>query len=133
MTAQTTALTAAERARNGAEFLDSLLPGWYTRIDVEELDIAQEQDCILGQLGFWREWITGVPPVHLTANGFLGSYGNEPLFSGRSPYEVDCEWLTEAWQDEINRRWDEGEKRIDQFTDQELVGSVLVGHISVTD
>jgi hypothetical protein len=34
----------------GAEYLDRVMPGWATRIDVGRLDLSDGQTCILGQL-----------------------------------------------------------------------------------
>ena len=37
-------------ARRGAELLDERLPGWRKRIRPDELDMADECNCVLGQV-----------------------------------------------------------------------------------
>ena len=45
-------MTFAEgRVREGAKFLDEKIPDWYRQVVVEELDMADECRCVLGQLG----------------------------------------------------------------------------------
>lgn len=44
-----------ERVAEGLKHLDANHPDWYSRIDLDELEMQQEDRCILGQLGtgFW--------------------------------------------------------------------------------
>ena len=44
-----------ESVRNGARLLDSQIPGWAERINIDELDIADSATCIVGQLHLWKD------------------------------------------------------------------------------
>ena len=37
--------------QKGIDLLDSKLPDWYERIDLDQLDMANINQCILGQIG----------------------------------------------------------------------------------
>jgi len=43
-------MSYASRVKAGAEFLDSMEPGWHNRIDVDSFSIVSTTRCILGQL-----------------------------------------------------------------------------------
>lgn len=47
----TSELTVEERVENGAKLLDEECPGWFERIEVDDLDIKSYPYCVLGQLG----------------------------------------------------------------------------------
>lgn len=41
---------AAERAAKGAVYLDETLPGWASRVNLADLNMASCYSCVLGQL-----------------------------------------------------------------------------------
>ena len=43
-------LTIQQRVENGVKFLDERLPDWKTKINIEEINIATFDKCILGQI-----------------------------------------------------------------------------------
>jgi hypothetical protein len=117
-----------ERVQAGAAWLDKVRPGWLTEVDVGRLDLRQPDRCVLGQVfvadladklfgivrqswgercgaGYWT-----VDGIANEAFGFspglawLQEHGFVDLGSGAG-YEI----LTEAWADEIKRRFDSGE------------------------
>lgn len=40
----------AERVEHGAEWLDTIVPGWETWIDLSELELSCTKQCVLGQV-----------------------------------------------------------------------------------
>lgn len=42
---------AYERVKTGAAFLDEKMPGWADKVDLNILELADCQKCVLGQLG----------------------------------------------------------------------------------
>lgn len=45
------------KEERGAILLDDMSPGWYTLVDVDELDIWNAEKCILGQV--YGDYFTG--------------------------------------------------------------------------
>ncbi len=39
-----------EEVKAGAEWLDSIMPDWFRKIDINKLDMSRSDQCILGQL-----------------------------------------------------------------------------------
>jgi hypothetical protein len=48
-------MTTAERVANGAQLLDEKYPGWYRKINLDDLDIESACNCICGQLGEYED------------------------------------------------------------------------------
>jgi hypothetical protein len=96
--------TPAERAANGAKFLDTHVPDWYRKVKVPVLDIGSYRNCIIAQLDgvFSLEWLIqfGAPEqeddllMFGTLHGFRMNMG------------LDREDLTLAWATEIAARVD---------------------------
>lgn len=47
----------------GAKFLDDTIPGWFERINLDELDMGDDEYCILGQL--FDEYVPGCKELNL--------------------------------------------------------------------
>src|SRR5262245_55454491 len=46
-----------DRARRGAAWLDQNLPGWFLRVNPQQLDIEFCNTCVIGQLhGDYNDW-----------------------------------------------------------------------------
>jgi hypothetical protein len=43
----------AERVARGAEFLDDLRPDWRSAVNLDRLQLAHCERCVLGQLDLW--------------------------------------------------------------------------------
>lgn len=68
MTTDLATTGVAERVARGAAFLDGDRPGWHTTIDLDALDMAHQQHCILGQVyGQYR-----FAPTRADENAALG-------------------------------------------------------------
>ncbi len=86
--------TVVERVARGVEFLDVECPGWADRVDLARLNMAHQNDCMLGQLYGWYMW----SPVESSSAAGLGF---KPL--GRSDV-VDAEALAAEWRRVITAR-----------------------------
>lgn len=102
------------RAQRGAEWLDSVVPGWEAKVKVSELDLCCPHGCVLGQIAgvlqegtdFWSLYMTG-----LTIDGVLVSVPKELRTSfALADHDWDAltdrAWplLTEVWLDELTAR-----------------------------
>jgi hypothetical protein len=47
---RTTKAEAASRVARGVKWLDEAVPDWRSKIDLQELDLTSECNCVLGQL-----------------------------------------------------------------------------------
>lgn len=98
-------MTIKERVKRGAKWLDKHQSGWYNRIDLDELDLADDQVCIVGQLtqhnegyGIVRDFIGH----DWTADrGFTAHYGDACGTFYR---------LTKRWRKEIRKRIDKEDR-----------------------
>lgn len=53
------------RAEKGAEWLDKVVPGWFNRINVQQLDMNSCTSCVLGQAcGYYWNVINVIDPKH---------------------------------------------------------------------
>lgn len=52
---------------NGARFLDVVAPGWWKSIKLRKLDMAHDENCILGQL--WGNYFNGLAGLGLSDDG----------------------------------------------------------------
>ena len=71
---QTTKLYAEDQVRDGVAFLNTQVPGWRTRINLQVLDLRNNEDCILGQLfGGYEEGMhaLGLSPAWASLLGFF--------------------------------------------------------------
>ncbi len=91
--------TTQDRVKAGAAFMDQLLPeGWRDRINEQELDIAYDGSCVIGQCcGSFGRVMThlDVSPEKAVALGFFESTG--PKRSRR------YNRLTAAWRRELRQ------------------------------
>ena len=90
----TTPTELTEAVERGAALLDEKMPGWESRIDVQRLNIASANDCIIGQL-YGRYWL-GCDSLDLNYFGgaALGFFGTI----------IQMDVLTEAWRRLIAER-----------------------------
>lgn len=102
--------TVTERVERGAALLDEKRPGWWQRIDLGRLDLAENCDCILGQLdGDYSPSTNGLGLTNPEAAGHGFNATGAPLpadawdvLSERVDAEYDA--LTTAWRDLITMR-----------------------------
>lgn len=91
-------LTLRERIVNGAELLDYERPGWREEVDLDELNLGDMYNCVLGQ--FYGSYTTGTRALDIDGKGrdYEASYGFEV---SRAEAEEDeyaaYDRLTLAW------------------------------------
>lgn len=93
-----------EAARAGAVLLDSQVPGWAEKINLEHLDVRCGGSCVLAQIS-GADFIDGRRMLGLARyeatidNGFFvhGDQEAEPVIA-------EYEALTEAWAHEVRQR-----------------------------
>lgn len=80
-------LTLRDRIVNGAELLDYERPGWRDEIDLDELNLSDMYNCVLGQV--YGSFTAGIRVLDIDSKGrdYEASYG----------FEVSC---AEAEEDE---------------------------------
>lgn len=99
----------AEAVELGAKLLDENLPGWYSRIDLADLDIESPDWCILGQL--YPSYKEGVNRLSSALSSLFNpsKYG----FDVSPYYEREdmgiklpdaLQMLEDAWTELINQR-----------------------------
>lgn len=85
-----------ERARRGAAWLDSTMPGWHRRISTETLDIEDTNTCIIGQLfGDYNDW-----SKDHHRNDFSVRHGLHIRHEGAKNWRKQ----TAAWIEQVNNR-----------------------------
>ena len=93
--------TIEARVVRGAALLDETLPGWVERIDLDNLALDDECDCVLGQT--WDGYSLSSPfDAHMNELGLLGSEGIEHGFDVRDPREYEA--LTAEWKRLVEAR-----------------------------
>lgn len=92
----------ATAAGRGAEYLDTHMPGWHRKINLDELEIESSCHCIIGQLvgSFYRAVEVGLEvtdsPAEVVRHGFD---------AGRVPFGFTTySGLDRAWADEVRVR-----------------------------
>jgi hypothetical protein len=80
-------LTVAERIDNGITLLDTNIVGWADHIDINNFNISNGDNCILGQIGRKK---FNMPAIDLK---------NENI---SSPYVSMCAKLGISWDDQEN-------------------------------
>jgi hypothetical protein len=106
--------TIRRRVRRGVKFLDTYGPkDWRKRINVETLDMAENQDCILGQIYPKRGFSGGLSL--LLRRAFGKRYDGRYLFANRHAFCVSQTWwptisglaeyrmLDDTWKRELAR------------------------------
>ena len=88
-----------KEVKAGAELLDSVRPGWWNEIDIEELKMSHPYRCILGQL--YKEYVNGIS--ELWSDGKLPNLSGEKE-NGFLPDLEDLVRTRSAWIKEINNR-----------------------------
>jgi len=90
-----------ERVQAGVELLDSQVPGWDSRIDLDTLDICSESSCVIGQLfGRYDKGLNALDlwgvraPYELGFSRRLGEGGVDEVF----------DLLTRQWRKVIEQR-----------------------------
>jgi len=98
----------------GAAFLDVRVPGWVNRIDLDTLDLARGNSCVLGQLEGTADGGT-TAFERAVRRMFGGDFGDLEIaktvaalgFNGlghRDGYSTFCARLTVAWKQLIRDR-----------------------------
>ena len=105
--------TRADRIERGMTLFDDKMPGWIDKIDLDRLDQADGEACVVGQTHreegsrYGRYW-AGLEALGLadhlftastTASTVAAAYGFETR-DGRESYDA----LTRAWRAAIKRR-----------------------------
>jgi hypothetical protein len=87
----------AERVERGAARLDERRPGWWGEVNVEDLDLWDDCQCVIGQL--WGEYAAGVDEVLASVEYEDDeNYG----FIAHTVHQTDA--LTDLWRGAIERR-----------------------------
>lgn len=95
-------MSAIYRAAKGAELMDRACPGWASRMDVDKLDIADPDACILGQIfGGYLEGLDALED-HLDIDWFktVDQIGHGFEIGD----DISFSRLTKAWLNEIEIR-----------------------------
>lgn len=94
-----------ERAARGAMFLDKGMPGWFKKINLERLDIAFSNSCVIGQLGEANAQTGGDKFDFNDWRGRVGSdFAIKHGFYIRHLSSKNWKKQTEAWRMEIRIR-----------------------------
>jgi hypothetical protein len=109
-TQQITPEQVRERVRRGADYLDSVDPDWYRRVDSETLELEDGRHCVLGQLH--GEFRLGLGRSHLISMSSAPRASLSPVAYGFKCVEhVPDEWqaydydlLNEAWKEAVRTR-----------------------------
>ena len=108
---------ARERAARGAAYLDQVMPGWYRRINADQLDMGNGLTCILGQL--YGSFAAGLTGCHLINPSTAPRTSISPVFLGLLSVQGVCEALQEQDYENLNQAWLEevnGRQRIHRLT-----------------
>lgn len=118
-----TAQEAGIRVARGAALLDGVTPGWWSRIDPVELEIASCTECVLGQV--FGNYSLGITALGMEQEPARSAFVGDHAFGLRGG---DTDWpanghqydvlsreiarafclLRDAWLIEINARMTEG-------------------------
>ncbi|HKL87741.1 MAG TPA: hypothetical protein VJ884_01975 [Salinibacter sp.] len=109
-TQQITPEQVRERVQRGAEYLDSVDPEWYRRVDSETLELEDGRHCVLGQLH--GEFRLGLGRSHLISMSSAPRTSLSPVAYGfKCVMNVPDEWqaydydlLNEAWKEAVRTR-----------------------------
>lgn len=93
----------SERVARGVALLDRVEPGWFHRIDVNALNVANNRDCVLGRL--YGDYSLGAKALGLNQDGaaehgfqvtmFKGVFGfEESVLNSLKEYPA----LTQEWR-----------------------------------
>jgi len=102
--------TLQVRVKRGAEFLDTLIPGWAYRMKLNQLDLGDCQQCIIGQLygQYWNHYtkVTGnsskqdYRAEQLGINSDLSSQNGAIHTANKGQFSI----LTRLWTHQIRKR-----------------------------
>lgn len=96
-----TTIELAKRVQNGITFLDAACPGWAEKIDLDNLDMRNHNQCVLGQLiGDFFKLNLG---PRLDTDEFHEVFG----FGILKLMSVDIQELERMWRQEIAKRQEE--------------------------
>jgi hypothetical protein len=84
-----------ERAAAGVAFLDEIVPGWRSRVDLQSLDIGSYDHCLLAQV--YGKYYTGVSELNLLPDQAV-QYGFFLAARGANVY-IESRMLTEAFKE----------------------------------
>lgn len=94
--------TAAQR---GAKLLDRVRPDWYMQVQPGNLDLADTEQCVLGQLyGNYRIGVWHFTPRFLDTVLYGFNLNRNLTWYWPGKREGDFSKLTEAWREEIAMR-----------------------------
>lgn len=96
------------KIKRGVELLNEKSPGWHSKIDLDRLDMADRDDCVLGQLfGDYFDGLEaiGVRPDRDVSFGFNFKVPPLPPTMGvkswQSVIERSVDRLNKCWKQEI--------------------------------
>lgn len=91
---------AQRSIRRGMKLLDGEIPKWRRLIDLDELDLGDPCQCIIGQI--YGDYEIGLDTLGLdTEDGELLGFGLDANLVERDDgkYESEYEWLTDLWRE----------------------------------
>lgn len=98
-----------ENVRRGAALLDERIPDWFSRIDLDRLDISDGFSCVLGQVT-GKHYSLGLVTVGLHTRD-LPVFEEGPHHGFTVPFNLELgqtvegfRLLRELWTDEISAR-----------------------------
>lgn len=110
-------MSYASRVKAGAEFLDSMEPGWYSRINVDDFSITNTESCILGQVfnGFhdgerrvavYEGVETNEDFNYVPSRKWLDDHGFDLTINEYLDENMDnhVKWIELRWTQEIDKR-----------------------------
>lgn len=99
-----------EYVKKGVALLDKKKPGWWSSIDLGELNLRLCHRCVLGQLGGFFEGIgaLGLVLQEDETDETDGDINHGFCLAGR-PTEEEWQALTNLWVEEIKSRREESE------------------------
>jgi hypothetical protein len=90
--------TYTERIARGAAFLDEKQPGWRERIDLEALNLASLENCVLGQVfGHFDGGFAALADAGLVADVATLDYG----------FDVNGDEDDDGWYSVLTQEWRE--------------------------
>lgn len=89
--------TLEARVIAGMCYLDAITPGWKKEINVEELDLRIDEDCVLGQLYGSCDYVELTAAAAYALGFHIDPYGEE------KPSSRSWKVLTETWKKNLKK------------------------------
>jgi len=91
-------MALVDKVDRGAMLLDALEPGWEQQINVDELDLMHDQDCVLGQL--YESYANGLENLGPIVQEYPVEFG----FTKAAGSQRGFATLTRLWKKSIEER-----------------------------